>query len=234
MTKLLSETRTIAVIPCYNEEKVIGDLVGEVRKHVSKVIVVDNGSRDNTSLSAREAGADVVRCLIPGVGAATRRGVMEALTEGADIVVTLDGDGQHRPGDIPRLLEPVLLGGYGAAVGCRDTDGMPRYRQVGNAIIALICCAGADWRYRMPDVQCGFRAIRRDFVEYVVTTEDGFGCITETLIKLRKAGCRIATVPVSCVYHASLSDNSTMNPIKHGLLAAAKTARWRLWELTGW
>jgi glycosyltransferase involved in cell wall biosynthesis len=98
----------MAIIPAYNESESIGKIISETSKHVSSVIVVDDGSKDNTAEVAVSMNAKVVRNKYnTGKGAALKRGLIECLKYNPDIVVTLDGDGQHDPAEIPKLLEPV-------------------------------------------------------------------------------------------------------------------------------
>jgi glycosyltransferase involved in cell wall biosynthesis len=101
----------VALIPCLNEEQFIGDIVSKALNHVDRVIVIDDGSTDRTADVAQRAGADVIRhAKRLGAGAATRTGFLSALKAGADIVVTLDGDGQHNAAEIPNVIKPLLDG----------------------------------------------------------------------------------------------------------------------------
>lgn len=221
--------RSMAVIPCHNEAATIGNIVRQCRKQVDRVIVVDNNSRDKTGIEARKAGATVVVCKRRGMGSATSIGIQRALKYGADIIVTLDGDGQHDPSEIRRLVGPVAIGGCDVAVGVREKKhGMPAYRRFGNAIIALAYNYRAN--NKLSDAQCGFRAFNSDTARSIITQERGFGCITEFLIKARKTGRRIQPIPISCHYHPELRHNSTMNPVLHGVSVLLSTIRWRIWE----
>ena len=98
-----------AVIPAYNEEKTIGSVVLEAKQHAMRVIVVDDGSQDATGKIAKLAGAQIIHHpQNQGKGAALKTGLQAA--EDADIVVTLDSDGQHHPQEIPQILEPIVQG----------------------------------------------------------------------------------------------------------------------------
>lgn len=208
--------RIIAVIPCLNEAAFISDIVGKALKHVDRVLVVDDGSSDHTSEVARQAGAEVIRHeKRRGAGAATRSGFLAALKEGADIVVTLDGDGQHDADEIPAVIAPLLKGEADLAVGSRfvkrDTN-MPPYRNLGIDVITWLYNVG--WKDKISDSQSCFRSYSRRLLEEVSITRDDFGFSVEVLIKARKKGLKIVEVPASCYYHA---ESSTLDPITHGL-----------------
>jgi len=208
--------KIIAVIPCLNESAYIGDVVGKAVKHVDRVLVVDDGSSDNTTEVARQAGADVISHeRRRGAGAATRTGFLAALKDGADIVVTLDGDGQHDADEIPCLIAPGLRGEADLIVGSRffrPTTGMPQYRNLGIDIITWLYNVGA--RQKISDSQSCFRAHSRKFLETIEITRDDFGFSVEVLIKARRKGLKIVEVPASCYYH---DESSTLDPITHGL-----------------
>jgi len=221
--------KTVAVIPCHNEAKYIQDVVSRSAKHVDVVCVVDNNSTDGTCSVASLAGAKVVSCQAKGMGNATATGIWA--TQDADVVVTLDGDGQHNPDEIPGLAAPVQEKIADIAIGVRlDNSGMPVYRRLGNHIIALAANLGAC--VQVVDAQCGFRALG-SLARQIPLTSPGFGCVTELIIKSRRQGLRLVQVPVSCIYHDDLKANSAMNPVRHGISVLMVTLRWRLWEYFG-
>jgi glycosyltransferase involved in cell wall biosynthesis len=208
--------KIIAAIPCLNEEHFISDVVSETIKHVDKVIVIDDGSKDATARLAREAGAEVIsHPRRQGVGAATRTGFETALKYGADIVVTLDGDGQHNPEEISRLLAPILEGRADLVIGSRFLDpktNMPAYRKLGIDAITWLYNWGSQ--VRVTDSQSGFRAHSRKLLEAVSVSRKDFSFSIEVLVNSRRLGFVIAEVPVSCLYHSS---SSTLDPLTHGL-----------------
>ena len=109
--------KVVAVIPCFNTEPFIAEVVSKARKYVDQVIVIDDGSRDGTAEAARAAGAVVVSHeKNRGKGAAMKTGVENT---DADIIIFLDGDGQHDPEDIPKIIEPILRGKVDLAIGSR-------------------------------------------------------------------------------------------------------------------
>ena len=225
--------KSVAIIPCYNEEKTIGGIIQSLFTYVDKVIVVDNKSLDQTAKVASDAGAWVCECHQKGMGIALKTGLdfVHFLNLQPEIYVMLDGDGQHVPSDVPKLIDSIE-NGADVAIGVRaDDDSMPAYRRFGNAVIRDLTNIGGC--RKVVDAQCGFRAMNQRAVRTLDIVESGFGCITETIIKARKAGLKIAEVPVKCIYHPNIRDNSTLNPIKHGIIVALKTVRWRIWEHTG-
>ena len=112
--------KTYVVIPAYNEEQKIGEIIKDVQKMCSSVIVVDDGSADATYEVARREGAIVLRHLVNrGQGAALQTGITYALRNGADSIVTFDADGQHDTDDIERLIEPILQREADVVLGSR-------------------------------------------------------------------------------------------------------------------
>src|SRR4030042_6886904 len=126
-----------AVIPAFNEERTIGRVVRDAMKHVSEVVVVDDGSADATSQTAIGAGATVLRhSKNKGYGSALATGFQHFRNNGANILVVLDGDGQHDPAEIPILIQPILEGLADIVTGSRfmnsgSGNDMPLYRQFG-------------------------------------------------------------------------------------------------------
>jgi len=220
--------KIIAVIPCLNEEKFIGDVVSKTIKYVDKVFVIDDGSKDATARIAREAGAEVIsHSSSQGAGAATRTGFEAALKSGADIVVTLDGDGQHDPGEIPLLTKPVVDGKADLVIGSRflSEAKVLFYRKFGIDVITWLYNAGH--RVKIKDAQSGFRAYSRKAVECINITCAGFGFSVETLVQARKHGLTICEAPITCIYHDS---GSTENPVTHGLSVAWAVLKIRIDE----
>lgn len=208
--------KVIAVIPCLNEEKFIGDVVAEAARHVDEVIVVDDGSSDNTSGAASAAGATVIRHsrTRQGAGAGTRTGFAAALEHGADIIVTLDGDGQHDASEIPGLVQPIADGEADIVIGSRflREAKVARYRKFGIDMITWAYNFGH--REKIADAQSGYRSHSRKAVEAMQITYPGFGFSIQTLVQARRQGLRIIERPVSCIYTDS---GSTLNPVVHGV-----------------
>ena len=206
--------RIAAVIPAFNEEVAIGSVALLTGEHVDEVIVVDDGSSDRTAHVAEMAGARVIRHhKNRGKGAALKTGFEAA---DADIVVTLDADGQHNPAEIPKLVEPILRGEADVVNGSRYLHGRdentPRYRRVGQRILdrATNIATGLE----ITDTQSGFRAFSAESIPHFKFKDPGFVVESEMLSDAAEAGLRIVEVEVGVRYDV---DGSTRNPISHGV-----------------
>ncbi len=214
----------IACIPAHNEEDTIGRVVGEAYKYVDIVVVCDDGSTDSTYKTARSAGAVIVRHQTNlGYGAALRTLFLVARKLDPDVMVTLDGDGQHDPRFIPRLIKPVLAGRADIVVGSRflgQTE-MPAYRGFGVKVITWPVRLAAYPTLR--DAQSGFRAYSWRAIHAIRVTEPGMGASTEILLRAAAHGLRLEEVPVRINY-AGIAPRTS--PIKHGLSVLLTTVKW--------
>jgi len=233
----LVRPRITAGIPCYNEERFIGNLVLQTRRLVDQVIVVDDGSQDGTSLAAKAAGALVVdHGSNKGYGEAISSCFQAARKTDTDILVTLDGDNQHTPDDITALISPIVRGEADIVIGSRLLKQSPqtnirRYRRLGIKVITWLCNVGSP--VKVTDSQSGFRAYRRSVLESVNLTDRQMGASVEMLIKARKKGFIICEVPITCRYH---SESSEQNPVSHGLGVVLAVIMFRLrnmWPANG-
>lgn len=179
-------TKVSAIIPAYNEEEKIGEVVEETKKHVDEVIVVDDGSTDETREEAERAGArDLLNQEKKGYIGAIKTGFKEAK---GDIIVTLDGDGEHRPEDIPRLIAPIVRGEADLVLGSREDPLSIRFSE---RLLNWL----ANFRVNVRDSGTGFRALQRDLALQLKLN----GRCTCGIFVLEAAhlGARIAEVPVS-------------------------------------
>jgi glycosyltransferase involved in cell wall biosynthesis len=222
--------RSIAIIPCFNESRFIKNIVIQTKKYVDEVIVVDDNSKDDTVVVSKRAGAIVVenKSLIRGVGANTKRGIELALYNDADIIVTLDGDGQHNPDDIPKFIEPILNDKADLVIGDRffNYREIPLYRRLGISVITYVYNLWND--VNISDSQCGFRAYSKNLLNSLVIEEKGFAFIIETLVKCRAYKFRIVEIPIVCLYHDEFKENHTDNPFKHGFDTLVNLIKWRI------
>ena len=212
------------VIPCRNEAAALGALVGEVRAQLPHVIVVDDGSTDETGEVARGAGAEVVaHASALGKGAALQTGWRRARELGFAFALCLDGDGQHAPGDIGKFLECAGRTGAALVVGNRmeDADKMPRLRRMVNRWMSrkLSALAGCE----LPDSQCGYRLVRLAALDKVQLQTTQFEMESEQLLAFAAAGLRVEFVPVQVIYRA---ERSKIHPLRD-------TLRWFRWR-RGW
>lgn len=211
--------RTLVAIPCYNEELAIGSLVLRAKRYATQVIVIDDGSQDQTVEVAREAGAAVLtHGKNQGKGAAIRNAFRYAWEKGFDAVVLMDGDGQHDPDEIPTLFEPVLRRDGNAAdiaLGFRfgGRTEMPMWRRMGKRVLDYATAAGGA--KVVTDSQCGYRAFGKRAIQEMATglREDGFGSESEQLLLAQSAQLSLQNVPITCKYEGI--DGSTKGPIQH-------------------
>ena len=206
--------RLSIIIPAKNESAAIGKVVEKVlaRCEDAEVLVVDDGSDDDTASVAREAGATVVsHPESMGNGAAVKAGARAASGE---VLVFLDGDGQHDPDDIPRLLEK-LDEGYAMAVGARSSakSHANAARLAANGLYNRI--ASAVTGHRIPDLTSGFRAVRAEhFRKYLYLLPNGFSYPTTITMALMRAGLPVAFVPIEA---AKRLGRSHIRPLRDGI-----------------
>jgi len=216
--KATSNVRTLALIPCYNEEATIGSVVLKTKRYVDKVLVIDDGSIDDTTKVAEEAGAKVIthekNC---GKGIAIRTGFKYALQKNYDYVVTIDGDGQHNPTEISNVLGNLMNNGHDISLGFRQGDNteMPGWRKIGKRVLDYATSFG-NGGY-ITDSQCGFRAFNKKAIQSITPRLNGEAfCIeSEQLIKAHELGLEITETNVSCKYN-DLKNTSTKDPTSHG------------------
>ncbi len=199
----------VAVIPAYNEGKFISNVILNAQKYVDKVIVIDDGSTDDTREIARKLGA-IVHSNEKNVGKwfALKRGFSLALEMEADIVITLDGDGQHNPHEIPEFIK-VLLNGADVAIGMRRYKGkMPLIRKVSNYLTTTII--NSLFSLKISDSQCGYRAYNWKAVKDLEISSEGYEGETESIIRLGKTSLTIEEVPIQTLYGVESSKMSTL------------------------
>ena len=207
--------RVIAAIPCFNEERFIGSVVLKARKYADKVLVIDDGSADASAEVARDAGAIVYRheCN-KGYGAAIRTALQKGKEQKADILVVIDGDGQHDPREIPRLLKPILDGQADVVVGSRflgESQKGPFYRRLGQRALTALTNLGSG--QKLSDSQSGFRAYSSEALKVLNLTESGMSVSSEIQFAISKSGLKVAEVPIAVSY----MDKAKRNPLGHGM-----------------
>jgi len=212
------------VIPAYNEADVIGGLVAAVRQHVDEVIVVDDGSLDGTGARAAEAGASCLRFENnQGKGAAVRYALTRVAPGAFTHVLFMDGDGQHRPEDIPSLIREARVSGADLVIGTRPLDQarMPRSRHLSNSLGSRIASRLVGRPIR--DSQSGFRLVRLASLSAFSLRSRRYEIEMEVLIKLCRRGARVSQAPVALVYDGGRA-RSKMRPIRD-------TVRICLWSI---
>jgi glycosyltransferase involved in cell wall biosynthesis len=210
----------VAVIPCHNESRRIGSLVTEVKRFVANVLVVDDGSSDGTAEEARRAGADVVvHGTRTGKGRSLMDGWQAARDAGFEWAITLDGDGQHAPGNIPRFLQKAQETGAPLVIGNRmdDPRGMPPLRRRVNH--RLSCWISGLVGRSLPDTQCGYRLLHLPTLLEVPVAADHFEIESETVFQFALRRLAVEFVPIEVIY---ATETSKIRPLKD-------TVRWLFW-----
>ena len=214
-----------ACIPAYNEEDTISDLVKSAKKFVDKVIVCDDGSTDKTLNNAKLAGAEIIsHKKNQGYGAAITTLFDYCRMQNADVMITLDGDGQHDPNQIPILLDTISQHSVDVVLGSRFLDNntdTPGYRKRGIKIITSAANFGAD--FKVSDAQSGFRAYSKSAINAIHPTEQGMAVSTEILLKISNKGLSLAEVPITTSYDG---DTSEQNPVPHGISVLMNTIKY--------
>lgn len=198
--------RVCLIVPALNEAARIASVVQGGAGHVETVYVVDDGSTDGTAEVARAAGATVVRHETnQGKGVAICAGVEAAARDGYDAAVTMDGDGQHDPADIPRFIERQRATGAHVVVGTRMSDlgPMPIHRRLNNRLVSAV----GQWLSNSvaPDFQCGYRFMLIEPLRHLSLETRGYELEAELLLRLGRAGYTIDGIPVATVYAGEVS-----------------------------
>jgi len=208
----------VAGIPAYNEEKTIARVILIAQRYVDLVVVCDDGSQDMTADIAQKMGAIVIRHERNlGYGAAVQALFEKAKALNADLLLTIDADGQHDAEEIPKLIQPMLENKADIVMGSRflhQNSIMPFYRRFGVKVLTKMT-KGSGGKDTLTDAQCGLRAYNRKAIEGLMLNENGMGVSAEILLRAKNLGLIIAEVPVEVRYKGL--ETSTHNPLKHGL-----------------
>ena len=212
-------------IPAYNEEKNIAKIIVELKKTVDQIIVCDDGSTDSTSAIAESLGATVVKhTKNSGYGMAIRSIFLKGKEINADVLVTLDADGQHKIEDIKKIIKPVVDGQADISIGSRflkEDNNTPGYRKLGVKVITKV--TNSSLSEKITDAQSGFRAYNNKVLQSLTPSDSGMGISTEILIKASNLGLKIVEVPTEIQYEG---DTSTQNPVSHGTEVLMSTLKY--------
>jgi len=220
----------VALIPAFDEAETIGQVVEGLRSHTDSIVVVDDGSRDDTAGVASRAGAVVLRHpQNQGKGQAVRTGLGHVLAQtAATYVLSLDGDMQHLPEEAPRFLEMAQATGADLIVGERrfDRSAMPPSRYHANVIgsRALSSFLGMP----VKDTQCGYRLFRTELLRRMALRATGYDIETEMLIKARRLGAQIVGVPITAVYGTA---RSKLRPVRDTTRTCFRAVYYRYLEV---
>ena len=212
----------LACIPAFNEASKISEVVADAKKYVNEAVVCDDGSTDSTASAAENSGAYVIKHHTnEGKGSAMKSLFKYALRSQADVIVTIDGDGQFLPNEIEKLCKPIISGVSDVVIGYRFDDNdkeIPSYRKIGNKFLDQLSNVSVNVSLR--DTQSGFRAYSKDAIKKITFSTNGFGADAEILINAAKNGLRISEEKVTVLYNVG-SKTSTKNPIIHGTEVAS-------------
>jgi len=215
----------LVCIPAYNEESYIQDVVEKSLPHADKVIVCDDGSTDDTKNVAKQAGAIVLsHKKNQGYGAAISTLFDYARKENAQVMVTIDGDSQHDPNQIPLLIDALTTHNVDVVIGSRFLDDKTKasgYRKTGIKIITSASNYGTN--FKVSDSQSGFRAYSKNAIDAIHPSEQGMSVSTEILLKISNKGLSVAEVPITISYDG---DTSEQHSVPHGVSVLMNTLKY--------
>lgn len=202
--------RTCVVIPTYNESKAIAGLITQIKKLGLEVVVVDDGSRDDTVKIVLASGVKVLRNEVNlGKGASLIKGYNFALSQGFDAVISIDGDGQHCPQDLMAFIQRAENSSAAIIVGNRMSfiKAMPWLRVMTNRIMSGLI--SLITKQNIPDTQCGFRLIKKEVLLKLNLSSAKYEIESEVLIKAARLGFKIDSIPIKTIYSGQ---KSQINP----------------------
>ncbi len=201
-----------AVIPAYNEERRIGPVISAAKKYVQDVLVIDDGSSDETLAFSEKHNVLVLRHMVNlGKGAALKTGCDYAIAHGADIIVTLDADAQHRPEDIPRFLHEI--GKAEMVFGCRSLNKkMPAVLRFGNWAITQL--TSFLYRVNIPDTQSGFRAFTKEAYRKIRWEANDYSMESEMIANVGKHRIPYRTITIETIYPDRYKGTTVIDGVK--------------------
>ena len=194
------------IIPSYNEEKTIAQLVKAIRTQGQELLVIDDGSTDRTAELATSSGAHLLTHRTnKGKGVSLRDGFDYLKNLDFEAVITMDADGQHNPQDIPRFIEYARISQAGIIIGNRlkNRKNMPLIRYLTNRFMSDLL--SRIIHQRIPDTQCGFKLIRRSVLDKIQLCSSNYEMESEILIKAARYNSKIESIPIETIYAGSLS-----------------------------
>lgn len=206
--------KIIVGMPAYNEARYLGSVILRSKQYADEVIIVDDGSTDQTASVARLAGATVVKHEHNrGYGSSIRTLLSEVKKRDADVLVVLDADSQHNPDEIPRLVQGVN-DGADIVIGSREMqeNKIAGYRRLGQKFLSRMTNIAS--RKRLTDTESGFRAYSKKAIATLELKETGMAISSEIISEAASRDLKIVEVPISVAYNR---DGSTLNPVRHGV-----------------
>ena len=210
----------LVCIPAYNAESTIFKAVKQCQKFADLVLVINDGSSDNTASLAKDAGADVINHKQNrGYGSAIKTGLTEGLKRNAKVTITFDADLQHDENDIPKIVQPIIDNTADIVIGSRflqNNDGVKNYRKFGIKLITML--VNSFMNNHLSDAESGLRAYGADSLKELVPIleTDGMGMSSEILLKSSVCKLKIFEIPRKEMYPTGIK-TSSKNPLRHGL-----------------
>jgi len=191
------------IVPAYNEENTLENVLNSLIKRDYNIIIVDDGSTDKTyEIASKILNKHKLylykHVLNLGLGAALKTGIDAALKKGADIIVTFDADGQHDPADIERICDPILKGLAEAVIGSRNFDYMPQSKKIGNQIMNKL--TRIFYGVNVKDSQSGLRAFNRKAAAQINIHLRGYGVSSEILREIKNNNIKMEEIPIKTIY----------------------------------
>ena len=216
--------KILAVIPAYNEQKNIARVIKEAKNYVDKIILVDDGSKDGTGRFGQAAGAIVLRHVVNlGKGAALKTGCDYAVKNGAGLIVVLDADAQHNPGDIPRFIEKLKK--YDIVFSYRKASKkMPFVLRFGNEFISNI--VRILYNVNLTDTQSGFRAFSRETYKKIRWNAADYSMESEMISRVGKQKLKYVQIPIQTIY----TDRYKGTTVLDGIKIVLNMVWWRLFN----
>lgn len=201
------------VIPAYQEEERIGNVVKNVIKTKFPIIVVDDGSKDNTFRVASKYKITTLRHKVNlGKGAAMKTGAEAAFQMGADAIVFIDSDGQHKVKDLPHFIEALEKDKFDVVFGSRNlSHGVPLVRYVGNKFASLL--VSLLFGIYVSDLLCGYRGLSKKGFNIIYWESKGYGVETEMVVRTANSGLKHCELPVETVYYDDVKGVTILDAI---------------------
>lgn len=213
----------VAIIPAFNEGKTIKEVITKTKNYVDKIIVVDDGSIDNTFDEAELADIRLRHIVNIGKGLALKTGFEAAIKENADVILTIDSDLQHDPDEIPKFLEKIKK--HDIVIGTRSLNkNMPLVFRAGNSLIHYIF--RFLFNLKIKDTQCGFRAFKASIYPLIKWQALNYAVETEMLAKAGKNNLKVAEIPIKTIYEDKYKGTTVIDGIKITL----NMLKWKLMD----
>lgn len=205
--------KIIAVMPAYNEERNIADVIKKTKNYVDEVIVVDDGSVDDTIKEAKNADLVLEHMINMGKGLALKTGIEAAIKRRGNIIITIDSDNQHNPEDIPKMINIIKNEDMDIVIGSRSFNrNMPLSYKIGN--IFLYNTFKFLFKVNIVDTQCGFRAFKSNIYKKIRWMASSYSVETEMLVKVGKNRLKYKELPIQTIYEDRYKGTTIFDGIK--------------------